>query len=152
MKGARLRRRVRVNVDVGAALNLVGSLLRYFSLAFVFPTVVAIMHSETPVPFLVATAITAGTGVAIGALTKGREHVGVREGFLVVSLTWLLGAAAVSLPYLSEIERGTKEVSSDLLAAVAGALDLTLVEVLERCVGRLRAQMRGGSGIQLRAA
>jgi len=68
------------------------------------------------------------------------------------TLADVAAAAAVSLPYLSEIERGTKEVSSDLLAAVAGALDLTLVEVLERCVGRLRAQMRGGSGIQLRAA
>ena len=68
------------------------------------------------------------------------------------TLADVAAAAAVSLPYLSEIERGTKEVSSDLLAAVAGALDLTLVEVLERCVGRLRAQLRGSSDIQLRAA
>jgi ribosome-binding protein aMBF1 (putative translation factor) len=58
--------------------------------------------------------------------------------------------AAVSLSYLSEVERGRKEISSDLLVAVGDALDLTLVEVLERCVDRLRAQ--GGSSIQLRAA
>ena len=60
--------------------------------------------------------------------------------------------AAISLPYLSEIERGRKEVSSDLLGAVCGALDVPLVEVLERCVDRLRARAQGGSGIQLRAA
>ena len=66
------------------------------------------------------------------------------------TLADVAGDAAVSLPYLSEIERGRKEVSSDLLAAVGDALDLSLVEILERCVDRLRAQ--GGSGIQLRAA
>lgn len=60
--------------------------------------------------------------------------------------------AAVSLPYLSEIERGRKEISSDLLTAVTGALDLTLVEVLERCVERLRPGSQSGSGIQLSAA
>jgi cyanate lyase len=58
--------------------------------------------------------------------------------------------AAVSLPYLSEIERGRKEVSSDLLAAVTEALDLPLDRVLERSLDRLRTQR--GSGIQLRAA
>ncbi len=60
--------------------------------------------------------------------------------------------AAISLPYLSEIERGRKEVSSDLLGAVCGALEVPLVEVLERCVDRLRARAQRGSGIQLRVA
>ncbi len=61
-------------------------------------------------------------------------------------------SAAVSLPYLSEVERGRKEVSSDLLAAVTDALDLSLFEVLERCVERLRPGSQSDSGIQLRAA
>jgi Helix-turn-helix domain len=62
--------------------------------------------------------------------------------------------SAVSLPYLSEIERGRKEVSSDLLTAVAGALDLTLVVVLERCVERLRGGggSQGGRSFEMRAA
>lgn len=68
------------------------------------------------------------------------------------TLADVAGAAAVSLSYLSEIERGRKEVSSDLLDAVSGALDLTLVHVLERCVERLRGRAQGGGGIQLRAA
>lgn len=60
--------------------------------------------------------------------------------------------AAVSLPYLSEVERGRKEISSDLLTSVTDALDLSLVEVLERCAERLRAGTQRGSSIQLRAA
>jgi len=61
-------------------------------------------------------------------------------------------AASVSLPYLSEVERGRKEISSDLLDAVTGALDITLIDVLERGVERLRTRMQGSSDIQLRAA
>lgn len=39
-------------------------------------------------------------------------------------------AARISLPYLSEVERGRKEASSEILAAAAGALELSLVDVL----------------------
>ena len=39
-------------------------------------------------------------------------------------------AAKVSLPYLSEVERGRKEVSSEVLAAVCDALRLELADVL----------------------
>jgi transcriptional regulator with XRE-family HTH domain len=38
-------------------------------------------------------------------------------------------AARVSLGYLSEIERGQKEPSSELLAAICSALDVTLSEL-----------------------
>lgn len=39
-------------------------------------------------------------------------------------------AARVSLGYLSEIERGRKEASSELLAAICAALDVSLADVL----------------------
>lgn len=39
-------------------------------------------------------------------------------------------AARVSLGYLSEVERGQKEASSELLAAICHALDVPMSEVL----------------------
>ncbi|CAL9428456.1 hypothetical protein SUDANB171_01993 [Streptomyces sp. enrichment culture] len=39
-------------------------------------------------------------------------------------------AARISMPYLSELERGRKEASSEVLAAAAGALGLTLADLL----------------------
>lgn len=62
--------------------------------------------------------------------------------------------ASVSLPYLSEIERGRKEVSSDLLDAICDALELPLVDVLDRSADRLRIDGRAqrGAGVQLMAA
>lgn len=41
-------------------------------------------------------------------------------------------SARVSPGYLSEIERGRKEASSELLAAVSNALDVSLGEILIR--------------------
>lgn len=54
--------------------------------------------------------------------------------------------AAVSLPYLSEVERGRKEVSSDVLEAVADALEISVADVLERAADRLRTGRSGSSG------
>lgn len=47
--------------------------------------------------------------------------------------------AGVSPQYLSEIERGLKEPSSEMIAAVGGALDVTLVDLTLAVVDTLRA-------------
>ncbi len=44
-------------------------------------------------------------------------------------------AARVSLGYLSEVERGRKEASSELLASICEALELPLDELLVRVAG-----------------
>lgn len=45
--------------------------------------------------------------------------------------------AGISVQYLSEIERGRKEPSSEMLAAVGGALGLTLVDLTRGVAQRL---------------
>ena len=52
-------------------------------------------------------------------------------------------AARISMPYLSELERGRKEASSEVLAAAAKALGLGLAELLALTQGELarRAQV-----------
>ena len=47
--------------------------------------------------------------------------------------------AGVSIQYLSEVERGLKEPSSEVLSAVAGALGLRLVDLTSRVARTLRA-------------
>jgi transcriptional regulator with XRE-family HTH domain len=46
--------------------------------------------------------------------------------------------AGVSPQYLSEMERGLKEPSSEMIAAVAGALEITLVDLTSAVVDELR--------------
>lgn len=47
--------------------------------------------------------------------------------------------ARVSLGYLSEVERGQKEPSSELLASICGALDVPLSSVLRLVTERVAA-------------
>ena len=42
------------------------------------------------------------------------------------------GRAGVSVQYLSEVERGLKDPSSEMLQAISGALDLTVRELAGR--------------------
>src|SRR6478736_4425453 len=49
--------------------------------------------------------------------------------------------AGISPQYLSEIERGRKEPSSEMIAALAGALGTTLTDLTEQLTGDLRRQM-----------
>ena len=48
--------------------------------------------------------------------------------------------AGISPQYLSEIERGRKEPSSEMIAALAGALGTTLAGLTEQVAGDLRQQ------------
>jgi transcriptional regulator with XRE-family HTH domain len=55
------------------------------------------------------------------------------------------GAARVSLGYLSEVERGQKEASSELLASICDALDVELADLLAEVSLELRGAATGGS-------
>ena len=53
-----------------------------------------------------------------------------RRSQLGLTLREVSGVARVSLGYISEIERGQKEASSELLASLCDALDVPLSQVL----------------------
>jgi transcriptional regulator with XRE-family HTH domain len=61
---------------------------------------------------------------AVGAALRRRRQTQGR------TLREVAEAAGVSLTYLSEVERGRKEASSEVLEAVCSALDLVLAELL----------------------
>jgi transcriptional regulator with XRE-family HTH domain len=47
--------------------------------------------------------------------------------------------ARISIAYLSEVERGRKEASSEVLVAICRALDIRLVDLLAETTGELLA-------------
>jgi trk/ktr system potassium uptake protein len=148
----RLRRSV--HVEVGASLNLVGALLKYLSLAFLFPVPLALGYSEPWWPYAAAGAITALAGWGLERATHGREHVGIREGFLVVSLTWLLGSLAIALSYILSGEDQLSRPVDALFEAMSGMTTtgssvVTDVTALDRSLTLWRqfTQWFGGMGI-----
>lgn len=58
--------------------------------------------------------------------------------------------AGVSAQYLSEVERGKKDPSSEVLAAVAGALDVTVVDLTTRAATRMRSATTARVGLSER--
>ncbi|MFP5071023.1 helix-turn-helix domain-containing protein [Pseudonocardia nantongensis] len=53
--------------------------------------------------------------------------------------------ARVSLGYLSEVERGRKEPSSELLAAICEALGISVSDLLAAVAADMAAELRGPS-------
>ena len=64
-----------------------------------------------------------------------------------MTLRELSSEARISLGYISEIERGQKEASSELLASLCEALDVPLSEVLREVSDTVAAEERVLSGI-----
>ena len=93
-------RRPRIGVDVSGALNLVGSLIKYLGASCLVPAIFAVAHTEPAWPFVTAGALVSGFGLTLERLTHGAEEVGVREGYLIISVTWLVVAAYGALPYV----------------------------------------------------
>lgn len=67
----------------------------------------------------------------IGDVLRDARH---RQG---KTLRQISGAARVSLGYLSEVERGQKEASSELLGSICHALELPLSSVLQEVTDRV---------------
>ena len=62
------------------------------------------------------------------------------------TLAQTAGRAGISPQYLSEVERGRKEPSSEMIAALAGALGTTLTGLTEQVANDLRRQQAGTAG------
>jgi len=58
-------------------------------------------------------------------------------------LTDVARRSGVSVQYLSEVERGRKEPSSEMIAAIAGAYDLSLLDLTLAVAGRLAPTASG---------
>ena len=152
---ARIGRPRRLAIDLAAVANLVGTLGKYLGLAALFPIPFALGYGEPFYPFVVAGLATSGLGYALERSTARRAgSVGLREGFLVVALTWLLAAAFAAIPYLFE---GGDQLSNPLDAyfegmsgfTTTGASLVTNYDEINQSLGLWRqfTQWLGGMGI-----
>jgi trk system potassium uptake protein len=152
--GRLIRRPAYLAVDVRGALNVVGTLLTYLSPTTLVPAGVALGYGESPWPFLASGAIAGAAGAGLAYLTRGEHRLGTREGFLVVSLTWLAAAALGALPFLlsgdPQLDRPVDAFFEGMsgFSTTGGSL-VTDVEALPRglLLWRQLTQWLGGIGI-----
>ena len=153
----RLRRGARrqaIGVDVRAAVGIVGTNVKYLSLALLAPTVVAVIYSERAWPFVAAGGIAFVSGLVLERLGRGTQAIGAREGFLAVSLTWLAAAAVSTLTYVLSGEAQLSNVLNAYFESMSGftttgATLLTDIESVSHSVlfWRQLTQWLGGMGI-----
>ena len=147
--------RATLGIDLAGALALTGQMIMYLSATALVPAAVAVGYGEPFWPFLAAGAITAAVGFGLTRLgRRSPGPIGFREGYLVVSLTWLLAAAYAALPYLFA---GEAQLSSPVDAlfegmsgfSTTGATVVTNVDALDQSVliWRQLSQWLGGMGI-----
>ena len=82
--------------------KILGMLLMVFSITMLPPVLVAWLYDDgLQLPFLTAFAITFAIGLALWMIFfRSREELGVRDGFLVVTLFWTVLGVIGSLPFL----------------------------------------------------
>lgn len=141
-------------VDVVGVLNVVGTLVAYLSLSVLFPTAFALAYEEPVWPYLLTGAIAGGVGVGVAFLTRGDHRIGIREGFLIVALTWLAAASVGALPYYlsgePQVDRFVDAYFEGMSGfSTTGGSILTQVEELPRSLAMWRqfSQWLGGIGI-----
>ena len=144
----------RLKVDVAAALDVVGTLTKYLSVAALLPGVVALYYGEPVWPFLGAGSIMVTIGVLLERLTGRHALVGPREGYLIVALTWLVAGLFGMLPYLLSGEPQLRNPVDAYFEAMSGftttgATVLTDIDALPRSLlfWRQLTQWLGGMGI-----
>ena len=149
-----MKRPPRLAVDLRGSLNLVATLTKYLSLAPLIPAAVAVGYGERFWPFLLAGALLGSLALLVELATRGDHRLGPREGFLVVSLTWLAAATVGALPYLLSSEVQLDRPVDAYFEAMSGftttgASVLVDVEAVSRSVliWRQLTQWLGGIGI-----
>jgi len=143
---------MRVRVDLRASLALVGTVLKYLAVAFLFPTGVAVYYGESVVPFVVAAGVAAGVGLSLERLGGG--ELGGREAFLTVALLWLGVALVGSVPFVVAGDGVLAQPLNALFEAMSGVTTTgaTVIEDFDAhtrsvLMWRQLVQWLGGLGI-----
>jgi trk system potassium uptake protein TrkH len=89
---------MRVRVDWRTGVSFVGTVLKLLAVPLTAVSLVAVWYGEPPVPFLLTAVVSAAVGAGLERLDRG--DIGLREAFLVVSLTWLAVALIGALPFV----------------------------------------------------
>jgi len=137
-----------------AVVHVLGQLLSIFGVTFLLPTAASLIFRDgTWRDFLLAGLISCGAGLAIWLSTRRfKRELKSRDGFLLVTLAWLLMAGAAAIPLLLAMPGlsftdAYYETTSGL--TTSGATVLTGIDSLPPAINLWRCALHwfGGMGI-----
>jgi len=138
-----------------AIVNVLGALLFLFAAYYLLPVITALVYGETDElwVFLQCAAATAVAGAALLLVTRRhRAELKPRDGYLLVSLSWIAVTAAAAVPFLLGVPRlsftdAFFESMSGL--STTGSTVMTGLDSLPHAVNMWRCALHwlGGMGI-----
>jgi trk system potassium uptake protein len=83
-------------------IHVLGLMLAAFGAMYALPVLAALIAQDgTATEFIASGLISSGIGVALAAATRGRaRELKPRDGFLLVTVGWLLTSASAAIPFL----------------------------------------------------
>ena len=134
-------------------IKILGMLLMVFSITMLPPVLVAWIYDDgLELPFLSAFAITFFIGMALWMMFfRVREELGVRDGFLVVTLFWTVLGLIGSLPFILILEISLTDAVFESMSGLTttGASVLSGLDFLAPSLLYYRQQLQwlGGMGV-----
>ena len=88
-----------------AVIHVLGSMLMMFSITYVLPVAASLIYSDGQfVDFVVAALFCLAAGLVVWASTRShRREMRSRDGFLLVSLAWVMMSAIATVPLLMAV-------------------------------------------------
>lgn len=91
----------RPRIDFLVVLGILGSFIFFLGFALLLPLIIDLIYQEhTWLSWLTSAGIAFSVGGSLWFFFKPQHEVRIREGFLVVSLTWLLLSFVGALPFI----------------------------------------------------
>ncbi len=142
-------------INIKALLYVLGALFIFLAVALLFPAIISIIYQEDDlIPILTSAAISAVIGIVLVIFFKIRVDLKIKEGFALVTLSWLSFALIGALPfYISGYIPSYTDAFFETMSGftTTGATILTDIEVLPHGLlfWRSFTQWLGGMGIIL---
>ena len=128
-----------------------GKVLIAFSLTFIFPMIIAIIYNEHIYPFLIPLGITLYLGIFLNYIFKKEYNLYAKEGFIIVSLSWIVISILSALPYMINYRLSFFDALFESISGLSttGASILTNVEELDKSLlfWRSFTHFLGGMGV-----
>ena len=137
-----------------AVVHVLGSMLMLFSVTYLLPVVTALIYRDGHLlDFVIASLVSLVAGAILWLLTRGRKReLRSRDGFLLVSLGWVLMSAIATVPLLTALpDLSFTDAFFETMSGLSttGATVLVGLEYLPPSVNLWRAALHwyGGMGI-----
>jgi trk system potassium uptake protein TrkH len=141
-----------VHQRVRLTLHVIGSLLKYFALAYIIPLCVAVYYGEKWYIYLYALLLTLGIGLILEFRFKTERAIERVDGFTIVAFTWLFIPLLGTLPYVfPPVGLGFLDALFEAMSGFTGT-GATIFEILEELprsvlLWRSLTQWLGGMGV-----